>query len=78
MKIMIGMASLRDICEKACKAYRRELFDAMDMVDVRYKFDSLADVMKLWDAVNGFDCDELLLTIEKRDEERPVKVDVCH
>lgn len=67
-KVEIGMASLSDITEKACKGYRQELAEAVDMVDVTYLFDSLADVMKLWDAVSGFDCDdELRLTIERRE-----------
>ena len=68
-KVEIGMASLCDIIENACGAYRKELAEAVDMVDVQYIFNSLADVMKLWDAVGGFDCDdELLLTLERREE----------
>lgn len=71
VKVELGMASLSDICEKACKIYRQELVEAEFMVDVRYIFDSLADVMKIWDATNGFDCEaELVLTIEKREEEK--------
>lgn len=70
MKIRIGMASLADIIEKACGVYRKDLAEAEDMSDVSYIFESLADVMKLWDAVSGFDCDdELLLTLERREEQ---------
>ena len=68
MKIRIGMASLCDIAEKACKVYRQELFEAEDMDEVKCVFYGLEDVMRLWAAASGFDCDdELLLTIEKRE-----------
>lgn len=68
-KVKIGMASLADIIEKACEVYRKDLAEAVDMVDVGYIFDGLADVMKLRDAVNGFDCDDVLgLTLERREE----------
>lgn len=70
VKVNIGMASLSDITEKACAAYRHELAEAEDMIDVQCIFDSLADVMKFWDAFGGFDCeDDLILTIERREEQ---------
>jgi hypothetical protein len=69
VKVAIGMASLADIAETACKAYRKELAEAVGMIDVEYIFESLADVIKLWDTVHTFDCDdELILTIERREE----------
>lgn len=71
MKIMIGMASLYDIAEKACKVYRQELAEAEDMDEVKCVFYALEDVMRLWTVASGFDCeDDLLLTIEKREEQR--------
>lgn len=71
MKIMIGMASFCDIAEKACKVYRRELFEAEDMDEVKCVFYALEDVMRLWTAASGFDCeDDLILTIERREEEK--------
>lgn len=69
VKVEIGMASLADIAEKACKAYRKELAEAEDMLDVKCIFESLADVVRLWEAVDNFDCDdELVLTLERREE----------
>ena len=63
MKIMIVMASLYDIAEKACKVCRQD--------DVKCVFYALDDVMRLWTAASGFDCEDgLLLTIEKREEQR--------
>lgn len=70
MKMMIGMASLADIAEKACKVYRRELAEAEDMEEVECVFYALEDVMRLWTAARGFECDDkLLLTIERREEQ---------
>lgn len=68
-KVEIGRASLADIAEKACKAYRKELAEAEFLSDIQCIFDSLADVMRLWEAVyDNFDCDdELILTIERRE-----------
>ena len=71
VKVNIGTASLADIAEKACKAYRKELAEAEFYCDIDCIFKSLADVMKLWDAVNDFDCDDdLILTLERREEEK--------
>lgn len=69
-KVEIGTASLADIAEKACKAYRKELSEAEFFSDIHCIFESLADVMRLWEAAyDNFDCDdELILTIEKREE----------
>ena len=68
MKIMIGMASLCDIAAKACDVYRKELFEAEDMDEVKCVFYGLEDVMRLWMVVNGFDCeDDLIVTIERRE-----------
>ena len=70
VNVEISVSSLYDIAEKACKAYRKELAEAEFYCDIDCIFKSLADVMKLWDAVNDFDCDdELLLTLEKREEQ---------
>lgn len=71
VKVDIGTASLADIAEKACKAYRKELAEAEFLSDIQCIFDSLADVMRLWEAVyDNFDCDDkLILTIKRRDEE---------
>lgn len=70
VNVEISVSSLYDIAEKACKAYRKELAEAEFYCDIDCIFKSLADVMKLWDAVNDFDCDdELILTIKRRDEE---------
>lgn len=71
MKIRIGMAALSGICETACKAYRQELVAAEFFCDIKYIFDSLANVMRLWEAVfDNFDVDdELVLTIERREEQ---------
>ena len=73
MKIRIGMAALSGICEKACKAYRQELVDvdAEFFCDIKYIFDSLSNVMRLWEAVlDNFNLDdELILTIERREEQ---------
>ena len=69
-KVEIGAAALMDIAEKACKAYRQELAEAEFFSDILCIFESLAEVMRLWEATeDNFDCDdELLLTIEKREE----------
>lgn len=70
VKVEISASSLYDIAEKACKTYRKELAEAEFYCDIDCIFKSLADVMKLWDAANDFDCDnELILTIKRRDEE---------
>lgn len=70
VKVEIGMASLSDIAERACEAYRKDLAEAKDMLAVRSIFESLADVVRLWEAVDNFECDdEFLLTIEKREEQ---------
>lgn len=70
VKVDIGTASLADIAEKACKAYRKELAEAEFLSDIQCIFDSLADVMRLWEAAyDNFDCDdELILTLERREE----------
>lgn len=70
VKVDIGTASLADIAEKACKAYRKELAEAEFYCDIDCIFKSLADVMRLWEAAyDNFDCDdELILTIERREE----------
>lgn len=69
VNVEISASSLYDIAEKACKAYRKELAEAEFYCDIDCIFKSLADVMKLWDAVNDFDCeDELILTIKRREE----------
>lgn len=69
MKIRIGAASLSDITEKACKVYRRELFEAEDMDEVKCVFYALEDVMRLWSVASDFNCDDdLILTIERREE----------
>lgn len=69
-KVEIGMASLADIAEKACKAYRKELAEAEYLSEIRCISDSLANVVRLWEAVDvNFDYDdELVLTIERRKE----------
>lgn len=70
VKVEISVSSLYDIAEKACKAYKKELAEAEFYCDIDCIFKSLADVMKLWDAVNDFDCDdEIILTIERREEQ---------
>ena len=71
VKVNIGTASLADIAEKACKVYRKELAEAEFYCDIDCIFKSLADVMKLWGAIDdNFDLDdELLLTLEKREEQ---------
>ena len=71
-KVEIGMASLSDIAEKACKAYRKELAEVEFLSDIQCIFDSLADVMRLWEAAyDNFDHDDkLILTIERREEEK--------
>lgn len=71
VKVDIGMASLADIAEKACKAYRKELAEAEFLSDILCIFDSLADVVRLWEALyDNFDVDdELILTLEKREED---------
>ena len=72
VKVEIGTASLADIAEKACKTYRKELAEAEFLSDIQCIFDSLADVMRLWEAVyDNFDCDdELILTIERREKQK--------
>lgn len=69
VKVDIGMASLADIAEKACKVYRRELAEAEFLSDIQCIVDSLVDVMRLWEAAyDNFDCDDkLILTIERRE-----------
>lgn len=71
VKVEIGMASLANIAEKACEVYRRELAEVEFLSDIQCIFDSLADLMRLWQALyDNFDVDdELLLTIEKREEQ---------
>lgn len=70
-KVEIGTASLRDICEKACGVYRKDLAEAEFFNDIHYIFESLADVVRLWEAIDdNFDLDDdLLLMIEKREEQ---------
>lgn len=72
VKVDIGTASLANIAETACKAYRKELAEAEFLSDIQCIFDSLADVMRLWEAAyDNFDCDdELILTLERREQER--------
>ena len=71
VNVEISVSSLYDIAEKACKAYRKELAEAEFYCDIDCIFKSLADVMKLWGAIDdNFDLDdELLLTLEKREEQ---------
>ena len=71
VKVEIGMASLADIAEKACGVYRKDLAEVEFFSDIQCIFDSLADVMRLWEAVyDNFDVDdELILTIERREEQ---------
>ncbi len=69
-KVEIGAASFMDICEKACGLYRKELAEAEFLSDIQCIFDSLADVLRLWEAVyDNFDLDDLILTLEKRKEQ---------
>lgn len=70
VKVEISASSLADIAEKACKVYRKDLAEAEFMCDIQCISESLADVVRLWEAVDdNFDCDdELLLTIERREE----------
>lgn len=72
VKVEIGMASLADIAETACKVYRRELSEVEFLNDIKYISDSLVDVVRLWEALyDNFDVDdELILTIERREEEK--------
>lgn len=78
-KVKIGCAALNDIIESACELYRQKLAEAENMYEIKSLTESLVDVMLLWEAADNFDVDDgLLLTIERLDEERPVKVDVCH
>lgn len=72
VKVEIGMTSLRDIIEKAYKLYTRKLADAEDMYGAKFLMDILDDVIRLWEALyDNFDCDdELILTIERREEEK--------
>lgn len=69
VKVKIGMASFADIAEKACGLYRKELAEAEFLSDIQCIFDSLADVMRLWEAAyDNFECDdELVLTLERRE-----------
>lgn len=71
VKVDIGMASLRDICEKVCEVYRKDIAEAEFLSDIQCIFDSLADVLRLWGAIDdNFDLDdELILTLEKREEQ---------
>lgn len=48
VKVEIGMASLADIAEKACKIYRRELAEVEFLNDIQCIGGSLADVVRLW------------------------------
>lgn len=69
-KVEIGMASLADIAETACKAYRKELAQAEFLSDIECISERLADVISLWNAANDFGYDdELILTLEKREEQ---------
>ena len=69
VKVEIGMASLADIAETACKVYRQELAEAECMYDIKILSDGLADAMRLWEAADPFVCDAtLFLTIEGREE----------
>ena len=70
VNVEISVSSLYDISEKACKAYRKELAKVEFLSDIQCIFDSLADVMRLWEAAyNNFDRDdELILTLERREE----------
>lgn len=69
VKVEIGMASLADIAEKACKVYRRELAKVEFLNDIQCIGGSFADVVRLWEALyDNFDCDDdLILTIERRE-----------
>lgn len=70
-KVEIGYAALSDIIESACELYRNKLAEADDMYEVKSLSESLADVMLLWEAADNFDVDdELLLTIETREEQK--------
>lgn len=75
VKVEIGAAALMDIAEKACKAYRQELAEAEFYCDIHCIFESLAEVMRLWEATeDNFDCDdELVLTLETREKQEQDK-----
>lgn len=51
VKVEIGMASLADIAEKACKVYRRELAEVEFLNDIQCIGVSLADAVRLWEAL---------------------------
>ncbi len=68
-KVEIGWAALSDILESACELYRQKLAEADDMYEVKPLSESLEDVIRFWQAADNFDVDdELILTIEKREE----------
>lgn len=69
VNVEISASSLSAIIEKACDVYRKELFEAEDMDEVKRVFYGLDDVIRLWEAFDdNFDCDEeLLLTLERRE-----------
>ena len=75
VKVEIGAAALMDIAEKACKAYRQELAEAEFYCDIHCIVESLAEVMRLWEAAyDNFDCDdELVLTLETREKQEQDK-----
>ena len=71
VNVEISASSLYDIIETACKAYRQDLAEAEFFNNIQCIFESLADVIRLWEATDdNFDLDdELLLIIEKREEQ---------
>lgn len=60
-----------ECAKKACKVYRRELAEVEFLNDIQCIGGSLADVVRLWQALyDNFDMDDdLILTIEKREED---------
>ncbi len=69
-KVEIAWDSLSEIIVSACKLYRQKLAEVDDMYEVKRLSENLLDVARLWDAVDNFDDeDELLLTIERREEQ---------
>jgi hypothetical protein len=69
-KAEIACDSLSEIIVSACKLYRQKLAEVDDMYEVKRLSENLLDVARLWDAVDNFDDeDELLLTIERREEQ---------
>lgn len=74
VKVEISKASLSDITEKACEKHKQTLDNlcACDIYDIKCVIECLEDVIKLWEAVddNFEDDDELILTIERRTEEK--------